>query len=56
MEITLKYNGNWDHLAVTSNGSANETKLYYNGILLKTIAEATSNTFNEINLGRNVWR
>ena len=46
--------GNWDHLAVTSNGSANETKLYYNGILLKTIAEAiTSNTFNEINLGRN---
>ena len=46
--------GNWDHLAITSNGSANETKLYYNGILLKTIAEAiTSNTFNEINLGRN---
>ena len=46
--------GNWDHLAVTSNGSANETKLYYNGILLKTIAEAiTSNTFNEINLGIN---
>lgn len=47
--------GNWDHLAVTSNGAnGGETKLYYNGILLHTIGSGlTSNTFDEINLGRN---
>ena len=47
--------GNWDHLAVTSNGdNGGETKLYYNGILLHTIGSGlTSNTFDEINIGRN---
>ena len=45
---------NWDHLAITSNGSGNETKLYYNGILTYTMDYAiTTNTFDEINLGRN---